>query len=575
MNTKDGELIIKKMYFRCVKYSYIGSLVLMINSVIDGMLIAHFLGEQATASFGLIMPVYSLINLIPILLRSSVQTKIGEHLGRGDTKAARHCLFIVLTVGTAAAAILFIMFTFWGRQSISLLSAGASLSNETISMASDYLHFISVSVFPIIISSVLHPVMQLDGDIKRSAGAIQVGTVVNIAGDLINVLALHGGMAGMAIATDLSCFAELAWLLLHYRRTDCILKPALSNDRIDSVSLFTSGLPFMIRELTAFISGILLNRMVFNLSGATGVSILCVGNTIWLFMLPAAMAISSAGNTLGGVCAGESDRRGTQLVFKMGIWYSLIPGVLLAAVFFLLAPAFAAFCGTDNKESTDIEIFLLRLLSLSLPVTMICQATESNLNVTGRRKQAVVLSILEGGMILLGVSWILGNNYGIWGIWVAKLAAPVVIAIFGFVISTLSYKAFPKSDYIETSVSTRAEVIGFSEEVRTLCRSNKMDSRHSNLAALCVEELACNILQWGYEKGAGQGVDLRAAFDEGHIIIRIRDSGKQFDPVQYTRQFVTSGNDPLKNFGLRIVSGSAEEIHYSCIADCNVVLLKI
>ena len=123
MNTKDGELIIKKMYFRCVKYSYIGSLVLMINSVIDGMLIAHFLGEQATASFGLIMPVYSLINLIPILLRSSVQTKIGEHLGRGDTKAARHCLFIVLTVGTTAAAILFIMFTFWGRQSISLLSA--------------------------------------------------------------------------------------------------------------------------------------------------------------------------------------------------------------------------------------------------------------------------------------------------------------------------------------------------------------------------------------------------------------------------------------------------------------------
>ncbi|WP_197027986.1 hypothetical protein [Butyrivibrio sp. WCE2006] len=69
--------------------------------------------------------------------------------------------------------------------------------------------------------------------------------------------------------------------------------------------------------MTAFISGILLNRLVFNLSGATGVSILCIGNTIWLFMLPAAMAISSAGNTLGGVSVGESDWHGTGFVFSV------------------------------------------------------------------------------------------------------------------------------------------------------------------------------------------------------------------------------------------------------------------
>ena len=128
------------MYYRCVKYSYIGSMVLMINSVIDGMLIAHFIGEQATAAFGLVMPAYSLINLIPILLRSSVQTKIGEYLGRGDTKAARHCLFILLITGMTAAAILFSLFTFGGGQSMRLLSAGASHSEETISMASGYMH---------------------------------------------------------------------------------------------------------------------------------------------------------------------------------------------------------------------------------------------------------------------------------------------------------------------------------------------------------------------------------------------------------------------------------------------------
>lgn len=563
------------MYCRCVRYGYIGSLVLMINSVIDGMLIAHFLGEQATASFGLVMPAYSLINLIPILLRSSVQTKIGEYLGRGNTKAAGHCLFILLIAGATAAAILFSMFAFGGAHCMSLLSAGASYSEKTISIASGYMHLISVSVFPIIICSVLHPVMHLDGDIKRSARAVQLGTMVNISGDLINVLLLNGGMAGMAIATDLSCFAELAWLLLHYRKPGCILKPVLSDTRIDYISLFASGLPFMIRELTAFISGILLNRLVFNLSGAVGISILCIGNTIWLFMLPAAAAISSAGNTLGSVSAGESDRRGTCLVFRMGILYSLIPGVILGATFFLLAAPFAAFCSSDNRENAEIAVVLLRFLALSLPVTMICQAMESNLNVTGHRRCAIFLSILEGGMVLWVVSMILGSIYGVAGIWAARLVAAIIIAIIGFAVSKLSYKEYADDNYIEETVSTRTEVTAFSEQVRTLCRRNNMNGRQSNLAALCVEELACNTLLWGYEKGAGEGIDLRAAFDDGHVSIRIRDSGRQFDPVQYTRQFVPSGDDPLKNFGLRIVSGLAADMRYSCIADCNIVLLKI
>ncbi|MBP3805772.1 MAG: polysaccharide biosynthesis C-terminal domain-containing protein [Oribacterium sp.] len=576
LNNNSGEQVLKQMYCRCAKYSYIGSMVLMINSVIDGMLIAHFLGSKATASFGLVMPAYSLINLVPILLRSSVQTKIGEYLGRGDTKSAKHSLFILMTAAVAASLPLFIMFTLFSGITMKMLSAGAEHSEDTLLMASGYMHYLSISVFPIMMSSVLHPTMQLDGDIKRSAFAIQVGTVVNISGDLINVLLFNGGMKGMAIATDLSCFAELFILLLHYRNKDCILKPVL--DRTEKhryLPLFSCGLPFMTRELIAFISGIFLNRLAFTLTGENGVSILCIGNTIWLFMLPAAMAVSSAGNTLGGVSVGEMDWRGTQYVYKLGIWYSIIYGGVLAAIFFISAMPLAVFCGVGNIESMNMTIMLLRCLSLSLPVTMMCQVMESYLNVTGRNKSAVCLSILEGGTVLLGLSWLMRKYYGIFGMWTAKLIAPVMIAFLGFTLIQITGKTHTEENCIEKSVSTKTGVSDFSEGIRQFCLRNKINSRCSNLAALCVEELACNTLQWGYNEGRSPEIDIRAAYDAGYVTVRIRDSGRQFDPLLYTRQFVVSDEDPLKNFGLRLVSELASEMRYSCIADCNIVLIRI
>ncbi len=287
---------------------------------VDGMIISHFLGEQAAAAFGLVMPFFSLINLIPTLLRYSMQTRIGEYIGRGDTKNARHCLFVLMAAGAAAALPLILMLSLFQSGTLHLLAAGAAHSSGTMEMSSEYMLFLSASVLPIMLCSVLHPVMQLDGDIKRSPLAIWAGTAVNIAGDLICVLALHRGIAGIAAATDISCFTELLMLLLHYRKKNCILRPVYSREAgFWNPALFSGGLPFMFRELTAFITGILLNRTVFGLAGETGVSALCIGNTMWLFLLPAAMAVSSTGALLGSVAEGESDREGIRMVFRMGV----------------------------------------------------------------------------------------------------------------------------------------------------------------------------------------------------------------------------------------------------------------
>ena len=581
INGNDAGEILKKMYHRSFRYSYAGALTVMLNSVLDGMIISHFLGARAAAAFGLVLPVYSLVSLVSTLLRYSVQTRIGESIGRGDAKAARSILFALMTTGAAMAVPLMVVLTIFRRAAMSMLAAGAAYQAGIMSMAYEYMMFYSVSILPIMLCAVLHPVMQFDGDIKRSPRAIQAATLVNLAGDLINVFAFHGGMAGMAIATDLSCFAELLILVLHYRKKDCLLRPVRKqNAKYRYLSLFSGGLPFMIRELAAFISGILLNRMAFGLAGDTGVSALCIGNTLWLFLFPGAMAVSSTGTTLGSVARGESDPQDIRTVWRMGRWYSFVPGVLIAGIFFAAAGPLASFCAGNDPHYRAMTLQCLRFLALTLPLTMLCQAAGAHLIVTGREQIAGIFSTMEGGAVLLVLSWIMGRNLGITGMWAAKPAAAFAVALIILGIIKAAEKADENTEDseicdIEQSVGNREEVISFSEQVQAFCLNRGLGRRLSCLAALCVEELACNTLQWGYDGRHGESIDIRVVYDNDNLILRFRDSGRIFDPLLYTQQFVVSDKDPAKNIGLRIVSGMAADMRYSCVADCNIVLVRI
>jgi len=95
------------------------------------------------------------------------------------------------------------------------------------------------------------------------------------------------------------------------------------------------------------------------------------------------------------------------------------------------------------------------------------------------------------------------------------------------------------------------------------------------LSALCVEEIACNTLRWGFSEKAYCAVDVRAVCRNGQIIIRFRDSGKRFNPKSYISQVLDYDKNQDGNIGLRIISGITSEMQYMCILDCNILLIHI
>ena len=580
----SGEKNLKRMFLRSLRLNYTGALTTMINTAADGMIIAHFLGAQAAAAFGLIFPVYSLISLVPALLRTSAQAELGRCLGRGDTETAGKSLSALLAAGLFAALPLMLLLPVFRGAAVRILSAGADYDSSTISLACGYLLFLAPAVLPIMLCAVLHPVMQLDGDAARSPRAIQAAAFVNLAGDLLNALVFHCGMEGMALVTALSCYTELWILLRHFHGSRAALRPAFPGLVSLKRSLrLSEGMPVMLRELAAFFCGILLNRLAFGLGGETALAVLAVGASLWVFLLPAAMAVSGACLTLGSVSAGEGDTKAVRTISRFGIRFSLIPCSIYALLFAAAAGPFASFCSGEDASLAAAALFYLRMLALSLPFVSLCQTLEALLIAEGRTFPAAVLGILDGGPAVFAASFMLARAAGPGGFFAGRPAGSIVLALAALLFCRRFFclpggkeESQPYAeDVLERTVCTKEEAAAFSENLRLFCLRRGFSRRTANAAALCAEELSMNALLWGYGTETESGVDLRAAFRAGELTLRLRDTGRCFDPKAYADQFRMIPEDPSRSAGLRIVSGMASEMRYTPLVDCNVVLIRI
>ena len=583
-----GEKTLQKMFHRSVRYSFSGFFTVMLNTAVDGMIIGHFLGIKAMAAFGLIVPLYSLMNLIPVLLRSSTQLNVGADLGRGQPEEARRRIFQLLMTGLAAAVPFMLLFTVFRGSVVYLLCSFSSHAEDTVLMAEQYLLWLAPAMIPLMTAPVLHPVMQLDGDAMRSPLAIHAATVVNILGDILNALVFHGGMAGMALATVFSCYTELLVLLSHFTNKTSLLRPTpcLGLQKEWAMAL-SNGVPVMLHELTAFCTGIVINHYAFQFAGEDLVAAVAAGNSVWAFLIPGSLAASGAVMTLGSVCRGEADHKGGRVILLMGVWYALVPCSIYALIFAALADPMAELFSGGNEQLLQMALVIIRGFAVTLPLVAFCQVIESHLNIIGKKGLATIIGILEGG-----VSWIVFVCLPGWAdpvsrIWAGRISGEFTVTLVIAVCllfcllkqrkSTTDNNGKGCSGYseLEATIHSVDEAVAFSESLRVFCINNNISSRISLAAALCAEEVACNTITWGYHGVPDRTVDMRAVCRGDRIILRFRDYGQRFDPKSYISNVLVHDKDPARNMGLKILSGLTSEIQYMCIVDCNVLLIYI
>ena len=587
----SGEKVLRQMYTRSVLLNLAGALTLMINTIFDGIMICHFLGLEAQAAYGLIFPLFTLITLLPIMLRTATQVKVGSLVGRGSIQEARHTVRALLVGGFLLSIPFVLAFSFAREQVMVLLGVYNGTTDMIVSMVSGYLLWFAPSVIPLYLTPVLHPLMQFDGDSRRSPAAILISLAVNIIGDIVCVLQLGKGMEGIAAATTLSCFTECAVLMLHFRKEDAVLRPqgpSGPGDLKDVLRMLESAsvisLPILSREATAFVTGILINILALSSGGKNTLAVLAAGNAIWPFLLSFPTAASNTGLSLGTVSESEEDHRAVRTILRLGILFAAVPCTAAAIMFALFSGGIARFITTDPEILSEVTMFLY-ILAAALPAAVLTQITESHLMVIKRNTQAVILCLLDGGLAVLIASLILMQRYGAAGIYTGRITGVLICGLAALIMIWKSRESSESREtsgqghthqeyaYIETTLTDNSSISDFADKTQEFCKSHGVSGRNAFYIALCIEEIAENVVIWGSKANQKTEIDVRVVISKNGVTVRIRDNGKLFNAERYASQFVSRPGDPSRNIGIRIVSRTAASMKYVSLVDFNVLLL--
>ena len=126
---------------------------------------------------------------------------------------------------------------------------------------------------------------------------------------------------------------------------------------------------------------------------------------------------------------------------------------------------------------------------------------------------------------------------------------------------------------LDITVTSKGEVLGLSERTQNFCESKGIDAKRSMFAGICIEEMAGNIVDYGFDDGKDHFVDVRVIIKGEQVIIRLRDDCRPFDPKKQVE--IYNPEDPAAHIGIRLCKKISTEFNYVNALKLNNLIIKI
>ena len=588
MDSKQDKLIAQ--LFRDTLITFLLSMFAsVIGNTIDGVITGNFLGTDSLAAFGFTAPYQRFTTIFPAVLALGMQVLCSKALGRGDLREVNG--FFSLAVATALALMIFLTVTtfLFAGQIADILGAEKDLG-VIRSLTIDYLEAFSLSLPPLALVTILPPIMQLDNDRQRAVFAVVVLSICDIVCDLINVFVLDGGLWGMGIATVVSYWAAAVVLLLHFVKPNSNFTFLPEAVRLKNLrEMILTGSPMILGRGASVLCITILTRMALELTGGAGVAALTAVWSFLFFIERVPIALSSTTQMIVGILLGEQDKNSILRLMKISLKYSLAILSVLSATIFLAAPIIADLYTQDDGATYQMTLEGLRCVSLIMIPCAISMTFNYYYNSSGKHHLANLFSILNNIGFIVPFAVILTPWLGMTGLWAALTLRYVALVLLIFFITCrhCGRITFRLEDYLllpegfdvsndkqlNITVTNKAEVLGLSERAQTFCEDCGIDNRRSMFAGVCIEEMAGNIVDYGFDDGKKHFVDVRVIVKGEQVIIRIRDDCRPFDPKKQAELY--NPEDPTAHIGIRLVKEISTEFDYVNVLKLNNLIVKL
>jgi Na+-driven multidrug efflux pump/anti-sigma regulatory factor (Ser/Thr protein kinase) len=589
MNDKNNDKIISRTFFRLLPVQFLLIAVGSINSIIDGAVSGRILGPSALVVIGLFFPVIKLMDVISSVLQGGSQILCGRYLGKNEIKRTTQIFSMDIALCLATSVlIMLICLTIPGILSDAL---GWKESSDDLVQ---YIRGMSFSVPATIIGAQLAGFLQLEKQEKLTYIAMTAMAVINVICNVLFLKVFGWGMLGLGISTALSSWAFVLIQISYYLTGRSVIKIRLKDLHMPDIKeIVRIGLPGALSNLCQVGRSLFLNSMFIKYTGNIGVGAYAAAGTFGCVFYAATGAIASSTRLLSSVYIGEEDRKGLNTIMRT----ALIKGVLLVAsiaciLFALAVPFTYCFYNDPSSDYFRFTLMFFRAFPLSMPLTCVCCIFINYYQSADRIWAAQILSVIDGIVGFLITCLTLVPLLGDLGFGAAQVLNGVCTTLFilGYTIfrahklpssieSTLVLPddfGIPEEDRLDIAINSIDDVINTSEYVMSFCQKHNISKKHAFYSGLCVEEMAGNIVQYGFKKDKKNTIDMRVALNrkKGLLILRFKDDCRPFDPKERVSMFDPQ-DDPAHNIGIRLIANICDSMEYGFILGLNVLTLTL
>lgn len=413
-------------FFHYVFLNIFGLLGTSCYILADTFFISRAAGSDGITLLNLCLPLYNLIFAVGSMLGLGSATRFAILRAQGDERAHRYFSNALLWAWMFSIPFM-LAGAFCPDMLLRWMGGDAQIVALGVSYARIFLLFTPFFMCNYITSSFVRN----DGDPSLAMAATLSGSLFNVVFDYLFIFPMGMGLAGAALATAVSPIVSMLVCSLHFLKKSNHIQLRFQRPSVrllrQSCPLGVSG---FVGEMSSGVTTTVFNFLLLRLAGNVGVAAYGVVANYALVATAVFNGVAQGVQPLASACYGQGRSKDARRLLGLGTVTALgLAALLYAGVFGFTDTLVALFNQDGNMQMAQYALQGMRVYFIGYLFAGVNIVATGYLGAINRPAEATAASLCRGVVAIVGCSLLLGNLFGMNGVWAAFPAAEALTAV--------------------------------------------------------------------------------------------------------------------------------------------------
>lgn len=421
---------VKSLLHKLAVPAIISLMVAKMYNMVDTIFVGRAIGSEAIGALTISLPMQTLIIAIAVMIAAGSSSVSARCFGAKNHERAQK----VAANGILICILLSLTIVFFSYIFLDEILMALGSNSELLTYAKDYMSIVLFGGILNTFTIVIPELIIASGNAKISMKATIIGAITNIVLDFLLVIVIPFGVKGAAYATIIGQLFSAFYVLRHFIGGKSVYKLSLSHFKLEFgiiKEILSVGLSAFIIDASDAIMVIVLNKIVGNLMGTMGITIVGIITKVYLFMDITVIGITTGMQPIASYNYGALRYNRVVNVVK----YSIKSILVLSTVLWMCQLVFATNIVelfVNNSAALSLEASKTLRIALSLfPVSGLYFVATYFYQSIGKSKVAFIFSILKQILIFAPLACLLGygTKLGVYGVWLAFPITDILVSL--------------------------------------------------------------------------------------------------------------------------------------------------